>query len=450
MDRNNKKKEVFKEPLFTFKGPNEPVLLYEGIGSLKIQENSFEEKLEVWLKYYPRPRIEITMKFPTNSNTPDISIDSKNISVVFKEKSSEISVSINSIQSNSEDLVLKFVPEKDIVTVLGDYSTQINAVIFHLSNFTKFLGPKRNKEPFMRNNNLIIHFIDHMGLKWKDWIIEIKSLTSTNDTFKILNQDGGYGFTHFGIITKNKNKSFSVKDGNFILQSLRYILSFAKGVWCPPLLCLGFDKEGRVVWECWNTPKDFWNTTLSWFDPHHSKQLLNLFPGFMDRWTDKSWRMTFSDAIYWYLKSCLPFRGTDAGLILTQTAIERLSFEYAVNDKKLISKEGFKQLRASDKFRLLFSSLEIPLNIPQNLKTILKLAKQFNWEDSPHALTEIRNSLVHPEHKHQGKYDRAIFDAWNLSLWYLELSILKLCGYHGTYSNRLKTPKWAGEVEDVP
>ncbi len=43
----------------------------------------------------------------------------------------------------------------------------------------------------------------------------------------------------------------------------------------------------------------------------------------------------------------------------------------------------------------------------ENWTELCKLSKEFNWTDSPHALTEIRNSLVHPEHKQQGKYDGA-------------------------------------------
>lgn len=41
------------------------------------------------------------------------------------------------------------------------------------------------------------------------------------------------------------------------------------------------------------------------------------------------------------------------------------------------------------------------------------------------------------------------YDTWNLGLWYLELSLLKLCGYSETYYNRIKRG-WVGGVEEVP
>lgn len=58
--------------------------------------------------------------------------------------------------------------------------------------------------------------------------------------------------------------------------------------------------------------------------------------------------------------------------------------------------------------------------------------------------------MVHSEHKKTENYSEIYFDIWQLGLWYLELSILKLCGYEGTYANRLEKDHWVGTVENVP
>lgn len=42
----------------------------------------------------------------------------------------------------------------------------------------------------------------------------------------------------------------------------------------------------------------------------------------------------------------------------------------------------------------------------------------------------------------------AYHEAWNLGLWYLEMGILAVCGYSGTYGNRLKQ-RWIGQSENV-
>jgi len=286
--------------------------------------------------------------------------------------------------------------------------------------------------------------------------VEIKSLPSTSNTLKTLRETGGYGLTHVGQLKKEDGKSFDGKTAEKMLNTLRHFFSFNKGMWCNPCLAVGFDDKENRVWESWSSPQGHWNSPMSWFDPHHCDQLVSLFPGFIAKWKNEDWQEALREVIYWYLNSnCSGLGlgiGIDAGIILTQAAIERLSFEYAVEHKRLIEAEGFKKLRASDKFRLLFSSLGIPIDIPSQTPELLKLAKvtKPNWIDSPHALTEVRNSLVHPEHKPRGKFGSAFYEAWNLGLWYLELSILRICGYSGSYSNRLVNNKYVGTVEDVP
>ncbi|MDQ3017740.1 MAG: hypothetical protein M3R25_13600, partial [Bacteroidota bacterium] len=95
----------------------------------------------------------------------------------------------------------------------------------------------------------------------------------------------------------------------------------------------------------------------------------------MKVWANDDWRGALREIIYWYLNANFPFRGNEAGIILTQAAIERLSYEYAVKDKRLVTADGFKNLWASDKFRLLFSYLRIPLDIPLATSELKKLAQ---------------------------------------------------------------------------
>ena len=207
--------------------------------------------------------------------------------------------------------------------------------------------------------------------------------------------------THIGCLEKPDCTSFYAKDAVDCLEALRFFLSFAKGGWCEPICPVGFDSSDKRAWESLSSPREPWHTLLSWFDPHNSSQLATLYPGFMKRWANDDWHEALHEVIYWYLNANRSSRGIDAGIILTQAAIERLSYEFSVKERKLITAKGFKDLWASDKFRLLFSSLGMPLDIPAETPDMQRLAvnSQINWLDAPHALTDIRNSLVHPEHK---------------------------------------------------
>lgn len=193
-----------------------------------------------------------------------------------------------------------------------------------------------------------------------------------------------------------------------------------------------------------------WRGGISWFDSLHSELLPQVFPGFVTLWMNKLWQKPLSDALYWYLGACdrRVGIGVDTGLILSQTALELLAWTYCVRDRKMISAAGFqRRLSAADKLRLLASSLNIPLEIPSNLSALHGRPGK-KWLDGMDAITGIRNSLIHPS-AHEQVLDFTYFEAWKLSLWYIDLVLLRLCGHTGKYANRLNQ-RWTGQVESVP
>ncbi len=116
----------------------------------------------------------------------------------------------------------------------------------------------------------------------------------------------------------------------------------------------------------------------------------------------------------------------------------------------MVSPAAFKTrgLNAANKLRLLISSLNIPKEIPSSLSALHgKRGKK--WDDGIDAITCIRNSFVHPNEQ-SASHNHPYYEAYNLSLWYLELVLLRLCGHKGKYSNRLAGNKYIGTVESVP
>lgn len=436
------------EPSFDFTTNESSILIHQCQAEVCINQNTYTGNCDVRLELLPRADICFYGYF---QGVP--AKDALSTSVGQTEISS---FSINNRQiegfrlssggnKNSQEFNLKWCPRSEPINGVGDESTQMPLVMFHLFNFVDLFGTRRSTE----QSGSTKHAIEHVDLICDEWNVELKSLLSTRENIKSLKEEGGYRITHIGGIKKADGTLFSGKDAQECLSALRFFLSFAKGGWCEPICSIGFDASGNRVWESWSSPREPWHVPLSWFDRHNGSQLATLFPDFMKRWKDDDWREALREVIYWYLNANHSPRGIDAGIILTQAAIERLSYEYAVTNRRLIEAKGFKDLRASDKFRLLFSSLDIPIDVTTNVPEIKKLAKQFNWLDAPHAMTEVRNSLVHPEHKQRGQFDSALFEAWNLGLWYLELALLRICGYSGTYSNRLVATR-VGQIEDVP
>ena len=326
-------------------------------------------------------------------------------------------------------------PKHEPMIGVGDESTQMTSLVFHLFNFVNLGGTRSSKEESERS----CHHLEHLDLICDEWNIELNSLESTQENIETLEKEGGYRLTHIGGIKKADGTAFSGKDADDCLKDLQYFLSFAKGGWCNPICAVGFDAHGSRVWESWSSPQEPWHSSLSWFNPEDGSQLATLFHDFMNTLTNNDGlREALREAIYWYLNANNSSSRKDAGIILTQAGIERLSYEY------LVELEDRENPRASDKFRNLFNVLEIPLLIHDETPEL----QRFGWKDAPRALTEVRNSLVHPGKSHR-KFKKAHFEAWNLGLWYLEMSILAVCGYSGTYCNRLKH-RSAEQIENVP
>ena len=432
------------EPAYDFNVDVHSIQLYCGRVEICIDGSIYVGDGEVRLDFLPKASVNFYGHFhnvPFEDRLKEISFFTiNNIKVECLKLSGDLNLT-------SDEFNVKCCPKLEPINCIGNDSTQIKWILFHLFNFVDLIGNRKTVEQSEEKGYLI----QRMDLFCDDWKVELKSLISTNENIKLLREGGGYRLTHIGCITRTNDVQFTGKMAKEFLYALRFVLSFAKGGWCEPICAIGFDNAGNRVWELWSSPKEPWVVPVTWFDPYNSYQLVELFPNFMKRWADDSWQEALREVVYWYLNANNPSRGVDAGIILTQAALERLSYEYVVKDKKLLSVDGFKNIWASDKLRLLFSSLRIPLDIPVEAHNLqcFALSKQIKWLDAPHALTEIRNSLVHPEHKHRGYYDTAYYETWNLGLWYLEMSILAICGYASTYGNRLKQ-RWVGEIEDVP
>jgi len=128
-----------------------------------------------------------------------------------------------------------------------------------------------------------------------------------------------------------------------------------------------------------------------------------------------------------------------------------LSWTKFVSEKGL-SEKGYEKLYASDKLRLILSESKIPLDIPNTLKFLSSLGKSKNWDGSQ-AVTEIRNKLVHPSPKNlqelQKFNDNEMQDAYILTMWCLELTLLYLPGCKDEYVNRLIYMQPIGQPEPV-
>lgn len=436
-------------PLFPFSEQNKSTVIAKDQVLVKDsrKDTLFTLNAEIRLDLLPEPHIHVHI---TNINELDyvqraelstLIYMSELYSLELKSRKKEIEAWVTTSHlSNPKEYSLIFSPPSEPIVGLGDEDTHMQYIVFHLFNFKKICANKGK-------------YCEDVHLEADNWVVELKPSAKSENNFEKLKKEGGYGLTHVGHLRKRDNTLISGEEAADMLNALRYFFSFAKGNWCNPVCAVGFNSSNRV-WELWSSPKESCLSEKgSWFDEHHSEQLENLFPGFMNLWIPENWNDTFRKVIYWYIISNTS--NIDAGVILTQSALERLYFENF--------KANSRDISAAKKLEDLFCDLNIPIDLTDNTPKLKKLAEDVNnqidtmkldkntkWTNAPIALTKMRNYLVHPKNIYEPlKFGPAIHDSWNLGLWYLELSLLKKCGYLETYRNRL-IPGWVGEVEDVP
>lgn len=346
-----------------------------------------------------------------------------------------------------------FMPRKSVVTVTPPADSLVECV-FHLFNFPDFIGPEdygiTAGEPrhagWMRCGRVV--------LKADGWRITIAGTDKTQEQCKALRGQGGFIITHMGRIERDDRSPFSSEQVDKLLWCLHNFLSLTLGRWAGLALPIGFDQAGNRVLEQWGMPMAAsgpWNGSLSWFDSHHSQLLSSAFPGFMALWKNQTWGHPIRKAVYWYMRSNEGGAGlgVDTGLMLSQVALEHLAWTYCVRDRKMVSAAAFSRpgLSAADRLRLLLCGLGVPTEIPDRLRALQSRPGKA-WDDGPDAITGIRNALVHPR-ENAKLPDDSYGEAWQLSMWFLDLTFLRLCGYNGTYGNRLRQ-RYAGDVEPVP
>jgi len=366
---------------------------------------------------------------------------------------------IQCLNQDNTDVQSNWIPLREPIDIQHDSrsGTQVEFVLF---GFPVFYGAQDTTVEKTDNNEKVTGWwrCGQIVLAHDKWHIQISAHDKTKEWNDTIKQSGGLAATHTGRIEKADGEEITWEDAQNITKCLHHFLSFARGHWQPLGYIRLLSNDGVCRHEGWGILRggdQLTQNSLTWWSPHpQAHQLSDVFKGFWGLWTDPLWENALPELIYWYLQANLAGRGhlgADSALILSQSTLEKLSWFYATQIRKAVSEEAFQpgKLRASDQIRLLATLMDLPHAIPDILDSIKEDAKGQRFEDAFHAITIIRNQLVHSKKKRELK-PRAEFDAWNLSQWYVEMSLLRLMQYQGQYANRVRIKKWAGETESVP
>ena len=405
--------------------PNQPITL-ETTDIVEIDGQSVNVSVNVMFRLFP---------FPT------IVIDADELPpLVLRKEPFEISLASG---PRLETLVRSFnpltcrgslVPASQPVNVL-DKEVLLKSLHFSILNFPEFFGNQRKWNIDEETYTAIPHTI----IKASDWCVKITGVQNISEVVKALKRENGYGVTYNGVISRSDGANFTVQQVETLLKALRTFFSFARGTSCSLALVTGKDQNGEQSFVRWGAHYVApWNSQRSWFRQHGGDDILTeLFPRFWSLFkSGDEWKRTILRTIDWYLLS--NESAIHAGIILTQAALERLSYQIL---------EPRKRETAGKLIRNALEELGLEPQIPTSCSTLKNLQKTHKWADGPHALVDIRNDLVHPKNKLGDISHQVHHDAWNLGQWYIEMMILKTLRYQGCYVNRLAG--WHKENEAI-
>jgi hypothetical protein len=470
------------EPVYSTDYPSQKIHLYEGEikYSYKINEIPGELLGTGTIKYswFPDPQVifEINHYHPIPYNLDDASI---------KLQGSDQLVPVNtqswgSYSQKKAPHHIAGVMSKEIIVGKGD---NLHSIIFHVVNFCSYMGEVTYKRTqFEESTNK-----GRINLSEKDWDIVIDEISSekNTDVFKSLKESGGYAITHVGRIKKKDNSSFNAEEVMELIEALSYFLSFAKGAKVPIVLFVGYNANDEKMYEQWNEsfgqPSKY---RMSWMPKRDLGDFSKIFSSFI-----KWWKMNNNVAriaINSYLEANQN-SFDEIGLILSQSILEllaRSTFEEETRLKYSNLDDFEMEMKKYDdrnnnplkRIETFLNGFSIPIKFPTEAEALKKyssdsLASQLRQPAILHtnhlksfcldipkmkdkdramdALIKVRNEMTHANKEH-GFSAEVIGEARNLSLWYVEMSILSILQYNGLYDNRLIGNKHAGQYDTVP
>jgi hypothetical protein len=144
----------------------------------------------------------------------------------------------------------------------------------------------------------------------------------------------------------------------------------------------------------------------------------------------------------------------DVRIPLACAGLELLSWA-VLRRRDRMGRKSYKELKDAGRARELFARASVPVGIPPEFEALRALAQSREdvVADGPGVLWSVRHDLIHPPN-HAGTpawpSSDELRESWQLGGWYLELALLWLLGYRGSYGSRLRLDRWAYEIEAVP
>jgi hypothetical protein len=315
---------------------------------------------------------------------------------------------------------------------------------FCLVNFPEYIGdPIRYETDGSRGS-----FSGRLQVASPGFLCIVDEIREARELRKTAAEDAGFVISHVGEL-KPVEGCLDEASTQQMLDVLRLFFGFLRGAWSGPVFPQGIT-EHQKNWEQfagWKVSEA--REVPTWLPQRNPLDLNRLFSGFVERHSDPAWQSPLRTALHWYVEANSSGTAHETRLVLGQVALELLAWLELVVTRQRHSRSDFKRLSAAGRIRSLLHQLYIPCGMPSHFAELQSL-QEGDAFDGPGVVARLRNALVHAGEKNPAPIKSVSGVQWwqagQLALQYVELSLLALCGYQGKYARRCWRG-WKGDDE---
>lgn len=315
---------------------------------------------------------------------------------------------------------------------------------FCLVNFPEYIGDPIRYETEGSQG----FFTGRLQLASPRFLCIVDEIPEVRELRKTAGQGAGFVISHVGEL-KLVEGCLDEASTQEMVDVLHLFFGFLRGAWSGPVFPQGFT-EHQKSWEqfaAWRVSEA--REVPTWLPQRNPLELNRLFSGFVERRLDPAWQAPLRRALRWYVEANSSGTAHETRLVLGQVALELLAWLELVVTRQRHSRSDFKRLSAAGRIRSLFHQLHIPCGMPSHFAELQSL-QEGDAFDGPGVVARLRNTLVHAGEKNPAPIKSVsgeqLWQAGQLTLQYVELSLLALCGYQGKYAQR-GWRGWKGEDE---
>jgi hypothetical protein len=339
--------------------------------------------------------------------------------------------------------------------VVGKADAPLKRIVAHWFNLPNLYSPLAP----IRTTEANGWWLGRWEMEVSGWKLTVDVRPDHARVWRNLHQAHLYVMTHVMELRRANGAAFTAAKAESVLAALHVGVSFALGQWAAPMLPVGEDNTGKVVWEDWHPGycDPARKTSPGWWHEQQHASLTDFLGRVITAFADPD-RLPALRLQLMFGIAAMNDRGfVEQRVMMGAAGLEHIMWQTLVLEGGM-SERQYRDQDAHEKLRRLLTDAQIPTDIDAGLLPVTarfaaeEQQRQGKVLDGPDVVTQIRNRLVHPRGAQERVYrlEGLVAEVWCLTRHYLVLLILHSLGYQGSYRDLRKTRGWAGDVGDVP